>query len=100
MPLDQSGELAAMELANLLITYWVWIGRLIPHVPRVVHQSREMLAGPKAVEHGTDLEHGAAQARRAGNRGARAQVYGAVVAAVWVSGLPACGGPSRPGPAS
>ncbi len=56
MPLDQSGELAAMALANLLITYWVWIGRLIPRAPRVVHQSREMLASPKTVEHGTELE--------------------------------------------
>jgi len=56
MPLDPSGELAAMDLASLLIAYSVWIGRPIPRAPRVVHQSREMHASPKTVEHAADLE--------------------------------------------
>lgn len=45
-----------MDVANLLITYSVWIGRLIPRAPRAVHQSREMLASPKAAEHAADIE--------------------------------------------
>lgn len=56
MPPDPSGELAVMDVANLLITYSTWIGRLIPSVPRTVHQSREMLASVNATERAGDLE--------------------------------------------
>jgi hypothetical protein len=56
MPVDGTGELAGMGVAHLLITYLAWIGRLIPRAPRVVHQSREMLASPKTAEHAADLE--------------------------------------------
>ena len=56
MPSDSTGELAAMDIANLLITDSTWIGRLIPSVPRTVHQSREMLASAKATEHADELQ--------------------------------------------
>lgn len=56
MPLDASGELASMDMANLLIICSGWMSRLVPRAPRILHQSREMLASPKAAEHAVDLE--------------------------------------------
>lgn len=55
MPTDPSGELEAMNLADLLITYGTWISRLIPKHPRTVMRSAELVASLKAAEHANAL---------------------------------------------
>src|SRR4051794_22106915 len=42
IPPDPTGELAAMQLSNLLIVYGNWRGRVVPRRPRTVHLSREL----------------------------------------------------------
>jgi hypothetical protein len=48
---DPSGELAALALPQLLITYLNWRMRFIPAIPRQAHLSSELLASPKYLEH-------------------------------------------------
>jgi hypothetical protein len=56
MPDDPSGELASMDLGNLLITYGTWRSRLIPASPRDCHISTELAAGAQAVQHRAGLD--------------------------------------------
>lgn len=56
MPDDPSGELAAMDLAALLISYNTWRGRLIPAQPRRCHLSPQLAGSQEAVEHKSVLD--------------------------------------------
>jgi hypothetical protein len=56
MPVDPSGELAAMDLSNLLVVYGNWRSRFIAHRPRRVHLSRELEAALPRLEHRATLE--------------------------------------------
>lgn len=51
MPADGSGELAAMSLSSLMLTYGNWRARFISPQPRVVHISAELAASPAFHQH-------------------------------------------------
>jgi hypothetical protein len=55
LPADQAAELAQELLVDLLMTIFNWRTRLIPPVPRVCHQSAELVASTKATEHAAAL---------------------------------------------
>jgi hypothetical protein len=97
LPADPSGEVAAMDLRNLIVTYAAWRQRFISTRPRRVHVSRELAkALPRsdhaaviasireALETGTDLTprlstdvltaHVPEHKRRKGGRAARRNI--------------------------
>lgn len=48
---DPSGELGAMSLGDLMITYLNWRARFIGRHPRRVHLSRELVSSAKYADH-------------------------------------------------
>lgn len=56
MPVDPSGELAKLSLADVLISWGTWKSRLIPARPRRAHVSSELRASEKASEHASALD--------------------------------------------
>ena len=55
MPLDTTGELASMELRQLLGVYWTWRERFPASRPRTVHRSKELDASARAQTYSTEL---------------------------------------------
>ncbi len=53
---DASGELTALTLDSLIISYLNWRARFIPRRPRQVHLSHELLASAKYQEHCTAID--------------------------------------------
>jgi hypothetical protein len=56
MPIDPSGELARLSLADLLISWGTWKGWLIASRPRRAHLSAELQASEKASDHTAALQ--------------------------------------------
>jgi hypothetical protein len=52
---DLSGEFAAMSTVNLLGRWFNWQARQVPVRPRVVHESKELMASQEARDHATEL---------------------------------------------
>jgi hypothetical protein len=55
MPPDRTGELASMELRQLLGVYWTWRERFPAARPRTVHRSQELDASAQAQQYSTEL---------------------------------------------
>lgn len=51
MPTDSAGELASMQLGDLLTFYGAWRSRLVSPRPRKTHTSRELQANPQRAKH-------------------------------------------------
>jgi hypothetical protein len=51
LPADPSGEVTAMNLGDLMVTYGTWRGRFISRRPRKVHVSRELAKALRSSEH-------------------------------------------------
>lgn len=56
MPEDDSGELAAASLNELLMTYGNWRARFVHAHPRTVHLASKLRASPKLAEHQASVD--------------------------------------------